>query len=198
MMGRMPIRFGGCLILLTSLGSLPASICAQANVRLANLTQDVELLSRQVAILRSEVEALRRENAQLKATSSSNLVTRDNLRSLGEIMDNKFSTFRSEITSSNATHKKDLLKEVNAKLTALAKQTKQQFDTMAKAPPAAPAAAQVNYPNDGTVYTVKGGDTLSAIARKHGSRVSWIKAANNIVKDTSLQVGRAVFIPQNN
>ena len=198
MMGRMPIRFGGCLILFTLLGSLPASICAQANVRLANLTQDVELLSRQVAILRSEVEALRRENAQLKATSSSNLVTRDNLRSLGEIMDNKFSAFRREITSSNATHKQDLLKEVNTKLTALAKQTKQQFDTMAKAPPAASAVAQVNYPNDGTVYTVQGGDTLSAIARKHGSKVSWIKAANNIVKDTSLQVGRAVFIPQNN
>ena len=201
MMGRIPIRFGGCLILL-SLLVLPASSSAEANVRLANLTQDIELLSRQVAILRSEVEALRRENAQLRAASgegaSSNLVTRENLRSFAEVIDNKFDSFRQEISSANTVHNQELLKEVNAKLTALARQTKLQFDAVAKSSPQQPSVPEVNYPNDGTVYTVKGGDTLSAIARNHGSKVSWIKAANNIVKDTSLQVGRAVFIPQGN
>ena len=135
MMGRIPIRFGGCLILL-SLLVLPASSSADANVRLANLTQDVELLSRQVAILRSEVEALRRENAQLRAASgegaSSNLVTRENLRSFADVIDNKFDSFRQEISSANTAHKQELLKEVNAKLTALARQTKLQFDAVAK------------------------------------------------------------------
>ena len=42
-----------------------------ANVQVANLKQDLELISREVAGLRSEVELLRRENAQLRVVVQS-------------------------------------------------------------------------------------------------------------------------------
>jgi LysM repeat protein len=182
----------------------PSSAAAVSNVRLANLTQDVELLGRQVAILRSEVENLRRENLQLKAAAaagaSSKSVSRDSLRALAAAIDDKFDSFRRELSSANAVHKQELLKEINAKLTELARQTKIQMEVLAKrsGTPVEPVLTLVDHPKTGVVYKVKKGDTLSRIARDHGSKIAWIKSANNIVKDTSLQVGIDVFVPQNN
>ncbi len=204
MMGRMPIRLGGCLFLGTLLWVTPLIGVDVSNVRLANLTQDVALLGRQVAILRSEVENLRRENLQLKAAAaagaSSKSVSRDSLRALASAIDDKFDSFRRKISSANAVHKQELLKEINAKLTELARQTKIQMEVLAKRPgtPVEPVLTLVDHPKTGVVYKVKKGDTLSRIARDHGSKIAWIKSANNIVKDTSLQVGIDVFVPQNN
>lgn len=204
MMGRIPIRLGGCLFLGMLLWVTPSSAAAVSNVRLANLTQDVELLGRQVAILRSEVENLRRENLQLKAAAaagaSSKSVSRDSLRALAAAIDDKFDSFRRELSSANAVHKQELLKEINAKLTELARQTKIQMEVLAKrsGTPVEPVLTLVDHPKTGVVYKVKKGDTLSRIARDHGSKIAWIKSANNIVKDTSLQVGIDVFVPQNN
>ena len=50
------------LVLSSSLTCLDAL----GNVQVANLKQDLELISRELAGLRSEVELLRRENAQLR------------------------------------------------------------------------------------------------------------------------------------
>ena len=203
MMGRVPIRMSGYLFLGILL-VLPTIGADEGNVRLANLSQDLELLRRQVAILRSEVETLRRENAQLKSAAvqgaSSDLVSMDNLRSFAEAIDNKFDSFRREISSANAVHKQVLLKEINTKLTDLAKQTKIQVEALAKhAGKSAVSTFQaVEHPKTGVVYKVKSGDTLSHIAREHRSKIAWIKSANNILKDTSLQVGIDVFVPQNN
>ena len=44
---------------------------AFGNVQVANLKQDLELISRELAGLRSEVELLRRENAQLRVVVDS-------------------------------------------------------------------------------------------------------------------------------
>lgn len=44
------------------------------------------------------------------------------------------------------------------------------------------------------VYRVEGGDTLEAIARKFGVRVSDIKSANQLDKD-QIQVGQSLKIP---
>ena len=44
---------------------------AWGNIQVANLKQDLELISRELAGLRSEVELLRRENAQLRAVVDS-------------------------------------------------------------------------------------------------------------------------------
>lgn len=201
-MGRTPVKWCVWLLLSAVIALLPTASYANDKIRLANLTQDIELLSRQVAILRSEVEALRRENTQLKATVV-NASRSDNLRSVQQSMEGKLASFRQEITSSNTVVTKELLAQVNAKLTDLGRQTTAQLNELANAvtalqrqKPSAPV--KVSHPKSGIVYKVRSGDTLSAIARKHDSTVPWIKSANDIVEDTSLQVGREIFIPQKN
>ena len=52
--------FGLCVSPSVALGSV--------NLQLANLKQDMELVSRELAGLRTEVELLRRENAQLRVS----------------------------------------------------------------------------------------------------------------------------------
>jgi len=202
MMGKTPVKWCGWLMLTALLALLPWPSHANDKIRLANLTQDVELLSRQVAILRSEVEALRRENAQLKATVASGSSS-DSLRFVRESMESKFASFRQEIAASNTAHSKELLTQVNAKLTELARLTKTQVDGIAGAVTAIQGQkpkgpVKVVHPKTGIVYKVRSGDTLSAIARKHVSTVPWIKAANGIVEDTSLQVDREIFVAQKN
>ena len=54
----------GCLAFVSMAGAL----CGNPNVQLANLKQDMELVSRELAGLRTEVELLRRENAQLRVS----------------------------------------------------------------------------------------------------------------------------------
>jgi membrane-bound lytic murein transglycosylase D len=44
-----------------------------------------------------------------------------------------------------------------------------------------------------TVYKVRAGDTLSAIARRHGTTVDQLKALNNL-KNTALSVGARLVI----
>ena len=53
-----------------------------------------------------------------------------------------------------------------------------------------------DYPKTGVSYTVQPGDTLSAIARIHGSSIKHIQNANKIViPSRDLQVGQTIFIP---
>ena len=52
------------------------------------------------------------------------------------------------------------------------------------------------YPKTGISYEVQSGDTLSQIALKYGSRVSYIQNANLIANPSKdLQVGDIIFIP---
>lgn len=58
---------------------------------------------------------------------------------------------------------------------------------------AAPAAADTDAAN---TYEVKSGDTLGAIARRQGTTVSALRAANNLSND-NLRVGQKLVIPGN-
>ena len=66
----------------------------------------------------------------------------------------------------------------------------QQLTVPAKAAPAAPDTDAAN------TYAVKSGDTLGSIARKHGTTVSALRAANNLSGD-ALRVGQKLVIPGN-
>ncbi len=66
----------------------------------------------------------------------------------------------------------------------------QQLAVPAKAAPAAPDSDAAN------TYTVKSGDTLGAIAKKHGTNVAAFRAANNLSGD-SLRVGQKLVVPGN-
>ena len=64
-------------------------------------------------------------------------------------------------------------------------------------PPAAPAAVENTVAGNQTktVYVVKSGDTLSRIAKVHGTTVKAIKAANNLTNDR-IVVGSKLKIPE--
>jgi len=54
-----------------------------------------------------------------------------------------------------------------------------------------------DYPENGVLYTVKRGDTLSGIARRLDSTVKDIQNANKIVDPArDLRVGDVIFVPQ--
>lgn len=63
----------------------------------------------------------------------------------------------------------------------------------AAATPAAPADTAIAA-GDATVYTVKSGDTLSKIAKSHGTTFKKIMAANDL-KTTSIKVGQKLKLP---
>jgi cell division protein FtsB len=58
------VSFGVISVLILSVS--PYFAYADITIRVANLKQDMELVTRELAGLRTEVELLRRENAQLK------------------------------------------------------------------------------------------------------------------------------------
>jgi len=59
--------------------------------------------------------------------------------------------------------------------------------------PVPPAPTPV--PGDGFYYTVQWGDTLSAIAIRHGTTVSAIVAANGLANANYIRVGQVLWIP---
>ncbi len=68
----------------------------------------------------------------------------------------------------------------------------QQLSVPAKAAPAAPAAGT----DAANTYEVKAGDTLGAIARRHGTTIAALRSANNLSGD-NLRVGQKLIIPGN-
>ncbi len=46
------------------------------------------------------------------------------------------------------------------------------------------------------MYTVKAGDTISAIAARYGSRVDWILTANQMSATDVLRIGQALLVPR--
>ena len=68
-----------------------------------------------------------------------------------------------------------------------------QASSDAAAGPAVAAATEDADDIPATVYKVRPGDTLYAIARRHGTTVEQLKALNNL-KNTSLSVGARLVI----
>ena len=176
-----------------------------ANVRLANLAQDLELLSRQVANLSSEVEILRRENVQLRLVAQQagkpQSVSQASLQDFARRMDAKLADLRAEIDRSKAGSDA-LRRHVDDSLKRLIEQMNAGFAKMS-VPAASPAPPKENvtfnddYPQDkGFVHTVEKGETVTSIARKYNSKISWILNANRISDPRKVFVGRELFVPQ--
>jgi LysM repeat protein len=51
-------------------------------------------------------------------------------------------------------------------------------------------------PRTGIRYKVRPGDTVSAIARRHNSKVDWVLKANQMDNPNALRVDDEIFIPQ--
>ena len=98
--------------------------------------------------------------------------------------------------------KRDILNQVKRELEELTGQTNISLEKITRAINARPTASpqqtfSKDYPQNGITHVVVSGDTLSAIARKYGSRVKWIQDANEIADPSrGLQVGKTIFVPR--
>ncbi|MGZ0654739.1 LysM peptidoglycan-binding domain-containing protein [Coraliomargarita sp. W4R72] len=191
-----------CLCTFSTFCTFVTPAAAQDNLRVtvANLNQDVNLLTQSFKTLRLEIEELHRENARLRAevaAASSNRDTDAQITNLSSAID----TLRREYRSADEAQKQQILSEVNRQVSALAKETQSAINSVAQAVESQPQVATSvhfsdDFPKSGKPYVVRSGDTLSKIARVHGSTVKNIQNANKIVNPSrDLQVGETIFIP---
>ncbi len=185
------LTWGAGLALIT----LTAHAQQSVGVELANLREDVRLLSQKVGSLTLTVEDLQRENATLRSqTANASSPAYATVAQLNEAITNLDQAIKSgdaATTASAAAQIKKLGEATNAALDSLNKGQTQR----ASAPSAAPTSFSTNFPSEGTSYTVQKGDTLSNIARKTGGKLSDIINANKISDSTKVRVGDTLFIP---
>lgn len=178
------------------------SVSAQSDVRVAvaNLNQDMKLLAQQLKNLRLEIEDMRRENTRLRSlvtASASNNDTQSQITNLSSAIE----TLRREYRQADEAQKQQIIAEVNRQMSSLAKQTEGALKSVANAVESQPNVSTPvrfsdDYPKTGITYTVRSGDTLSKIAREHGSTIKHIQNANKIANPAKdLQIGQTIFIP---
>ena len=188
------------LILCSSVLIIKPAANAQADpvrVAVANLTQDVNAIAQQYKALALDLEQVRRENAQLRQQLASDLSDREIQQQLSSALE----ALRREYRVADAQQKNEIIAEVSRHIDALGQQTEQVIRSVANT---VKTQAEVNavvsfsndYPQSGITYTVRSGDTLSGIARKHASTTKYIQHANEIVNPArDLKVGQIIFIP---
>jgi len=178
--------------------ALGLSAHAQGNAlqyELANLREDMRGLVQRVGELTLRVEQLERENATLRSRSDSAAQSYATVAQLNDAV----ADLNRIVKASASSSKGEVLKEVDRKISALAKQTNAALDSLAKGQAQRPAVQTTfseDYSQQGTSYTVQRGDTISSIAQKTGARARDIINANKIGDPTRLQVGQTLFIPQ--
>jgi len=190
------MRFGLVLILFLS-----SPLWAQTN-QLAGMQQDL-------AELRTEVEKLKLENADLREALAKQKASQAPTMSAADSQ----ARLRTEILNELDRRLKQQTSEVNA---ALAEQTRQVNAALGKNPPATRPAPNPNpapgattppvasntdglppgMPETGVKYHVKSGDSVSRIARQLGSKVEWILAANKLPSPAALKADVDIFVPQ--
>ena len=171
------------------------------NVQVANLKQDLELISREVAGLRSEVELLRRENAQLRMVvqSFSKKANSDQGISSAQMVqvNGRLSSIEKKVQE-NAGSQVKMQTNVNQQMQELIKQMNDGFEKISQGPttPTPAMSFSTDYPQKCFVHKVEKGETVSSIAKKYESRVKWIIDANQITDPTKVSVGKELFVPQ--
>jgi len=179
--------WGACLALTT----LTAQAQQSVGVELANLREDVRLLTQRVGSLTLTVEDLQRENAALRTQMGNNAApSYATVQQLNESVANLDQTIKAGDAATAATAAaqiKKLGEATNAALDSISKGQAQRAAT--------PTTFSENFPAQGISYTVQKGDTLSTIARKTGGKLSDIVNANKISDPTKVRVGDTLFIP---
>lgn len=167
-------------------------------VTVANLSQDLSLLSQQVKTVRLEMEELRRENARLRVeVAAATNEAQTQIASLSSSID----SFRLDYKNADDAQKEQIIGDLNRQVNALAKETQSAINAVARVVDTRPTVAPKvhfsdDFPKTGKPYVVRSGDTLSGIARDNNSTIKHIQNANKIVNPSrDLKVGETIFIP---
>ena len=174
-----------------------------AKILLANIKQDLELVNREVTGLRSEVEMLRRENAQLRIAMNQADRSRRKVQGTESPlileMQNRIQGLELALKQSERA-RVSTQNELNKKFQQIIEQMNRGFEQVSAS---ANTSNESNvptfssdYPKNGFVHKVEKGETVSSIAQKYKSKVSWIIDANQIADPTKVFVGRELFVPQ--
>jgi LysM repeat protein len=193
------------ILCLCGLSAFTLSASAQSDhlrVTVANLSQDVSLLTQHLKTIRLEMEELHRENARLRAQIAAASSNRDTEAQITHLSD-AIGALRREYRAADETSKQQIIAEVSRQINALAKETQGAINAVAQAVDSQPQIGtgtpvhfSDDYPKSGKPYVVRSGDTLSGIARKHGSTIKHIQNANKILNPSrDLKVGETIFIP---
>ena len=180
--------------------TIPLSAQSDMRVTVANLTQDVAALSQEVKALQLELEQMRRDNARLRSLVGDGQA-KTGLQTQVNALSASIEGLRREYRAADESLKQAILAEVNRQMGSFAKETQRALNSVADVVKAEPAVSMPvhfseDYPKTGKPYVVKSGDTLSKIAREHGSSIKDIQNANKIVNPArDLQVGQTIFIP---
>ncbi|MFA5264605.1 MAG: LysM peptidoglycan-binding domain-containing protein [Opitutaceae bacterium] len=189
--------FFTALILSAAVAQVPGT-----SADLANMREDVRLLSQRVGELTLRVEQLERDNSALQRKADTGAQAYATVAQLNEAVAEMNRLLKAAIASS----KEETLQHVAAQMEKLASQTNEAIESLARrqsARVAAPSQSGVvaiggfsdNFPKEGIKYVVQKGDTLAKIAQKTGAKTDDIINANKISDPSKIQVGQVLFIP---
>jgi LysM repeat protein len=177
-----------------TLGSLSAQSAA---VEFANMREDVRLLTQRVGELQLRVEQLEKENGDLRAKNAGAAQSYATLAQLNEAI----IEMNRAIKAGDAATRTETLQQVATQMDKLAARTNAALDSLARGVGTSARGAATtttfseDYPKEGVSHVVQPGESLSAIARKHGAKPQDIINANKISDASKIQVGQTLFIP---
>lgn len=187
------------VFLASLLASLASFLPAQpSGIELANLREDVRLLTQRMGDLQLKLEQVEQENRELRMKTANATQNYATIAQLNESV----ADLNRAIKSAVATSKNETLQQVGSQMEKLAKQTNAAIESLAKnvsssaprSPIAAPAFSD-DYPKEGITYTVQKGDSLASIAKKTGAASKDIINANKLSDPAKIHAGQALFIP---
>ena len=165
----------------------------ESRALVADLSQDIALMDRQIRGLKLDIEILKENQAETKNQSS--------IRAFGiklNQMSNDINALKIAISSLEKRIKQAVLNDVTKQMNVYVSNINSQLglkNNLKKEPKVKEVFAD-NYPKTGVSYEVQSGDTLSQIAVQFGSKVEYIQNANQINDPArDLRVGDIIFIP---
>ena len=194
----MQLVFPSSLLLCFIFGSvcLSGNLSAQnqeARALVADLSQDIALMDRQIRGLKLDIEILKDNQAETLNKSS--------VRALElklNQMSNDLNILKKAVSAQEKRIKQAILNEVAEQMDAYVSQINSQIaftESQVKSADVKKVFSD-SYPKSGVSYEVQSGDTLSQIAAQYGSKVQYIQDANQINDPArDLRVGDIIFIP---
>lgn len=172
--------------------------------QVANMAEDLRILDESIRSMRVELDRMRRENNQLREQVSNYEARIGNsmnqLATIGQV-NQAVAKAVALLEARDEKMKNEIVLKVNREITEFANSVQKSIGGLpaaaAKPDPSLRTSFPKNFPNTGTPYIVRSGDTLSSIAKKFGSSIDWVQNANEIASPRHLQAGRKLFIPHN-